>query len=104
MPNEQSNIKERSRVSLRYPSKYRVIMHNDDFTTMEFVIKVLKVVFMKESAEAEALMMAVHRKGNACVGIYSYDIAQSKCQRALQMAHDEGFPFKLTIEPDELPF
>lgn len=83
---------------------YNVIMHNDDFTTMEFVVKVLKSVFYKDEASATQLMLNVHRKGSAVVGLYTLDIAKSKCQKAMQMAREEGFPFKLTYEPDLLPF
>lgn len=104
MPNEQSNIKERTRYSVRYPDMYNVIMHNDDFTSMEFVVKVLRVVFLKELLTAQQLMLTVHKKGNAIVGTYTLDIATSKSQRAMQMARQENYPFKLTVEPVELPF
>lgn len=83
---------------------YVVIMHNDDFTTMEFVVKVLRTVFFKDEASATQLMLKVHKIGQAEVGIYSLDIAQSKCQKAMRMAREEGFPFKLTYEPEGLPF
>lgn len=84
---------------------YKVVMHNDDFTTMEFVVKVLRTVFHKQEIEAEQLMLTVHRSEKATVGLYTYDIAQSKAQKAMQMARAEGFPFKLTVEVDDpLPF
>lgn len=79
---------------------YRVIMHNDDFTTMEFVVEVLRRVFFKDEAEAETLMMTVHRSGAATVGLYTFDIASSKVQKATRMAREQGFPFKMTIEAD----
>lgn len=101
---EQSDIKIQFHTRLREPDMYMVIMHNDDFTTMEFVVEVLKTVFHKEQNEAEVLMMTVHKKGNATVGIYTYDIAMTKSQKAMQMARNAGFPFKLTVEPEELPF
>lgn len=104
MANEKTNIRDRSKVDLKKPDMYYVIMHNDDFTTMEFVVKVLKVVFFKDSPEAVQLMMTVHKQGCAKIGLYTYDIAQSKSQRAMKMAREEGYPFKLTIEPDTLPF
>lgn len=85
---------------------YKVIMHNDDFTTMQFVVMVLKTVFFKPEAEAQQLMLTVHKEGKAVVGIYTLDIAVSKCQKAMRMAREHSFPFKLTWEPeeDELPF
>ena len=101
MAKQQSNIQERRRLSLDYPCMYHVIMHNDDFTTMEFVVKILRVVFFKSQADAEALMLMVHHSDKAVVGIYSYDIAVSKVNKATQMARDEGFPLRLTYEPEE---
>ena len=100
MPKEQSNIKERSRFELKEPQLYKVIMHNDDFTTMDFVVKVLKIVFHKDETTANQMMLTVHKSGKATVGIYTLDMASSKCTRAMQMARDEGFPFKVTYEPE----
>lgn len=80
---------------------YRVIMHNDDFTTMEFVVMVLRKIFYKPEAEAEQLMLAVHQKGKAAVGLYTLDMAVSKSQKAMQMARKAGFPFRLTWEPED---
>ena len=79
----------------------QLTIYNDDFTTMEFVVKVLRVVFFKSQADAEALMLQVHHSDKAVVGIYSYDIAVSKVNKATQMARDEGFPLRLTYEPEE---
>lgn len=105
MPNESPRQREMTRRSLKKPDQYMVIMHNDDFTTMDFVVKVLKTVFRKSEADAETLMMTVHKSGSAIVGIYTYDIALSKVNIATAMARQEGFPFKMTIEPDNtLPF
>lgn len=80
---------------------YKVIMHNDDFTTMDFVVRMLKTVFFKDDATAHDLMMTVHRLGTAVIGLYTYDIAVSKTQKAMRLARAEGFPFKLTCEPDK---
>ena len=100
MPQEQSNIKERQRTDLREPRRYKVTIYNDDFTTMEFVVLVLTTIFHKTEAEAEALMLQVHRTGKSIVGIYSYDIALSKVNKATRMARSEGFPLRLTCEPE----
>lgn len=88
------------------PRKYKVIMHNDDFTTMEFVVEMLRIVFFKSTEEATTLMLKVHHEDRATVGIYSYDVAKSRVQRAMEMAKEYGFPFLLTMEPEEpdLPF
>ena len=101
MAKEQSSVKEKQRTGLKEPRRYKVTIYNDDFTTMEFVVKILKVVFFKSEAEAEALMLQVHHSDTAVVGIYSYDIAVSKVNKATQMARQEGFPLRLTCEPEE---
>ena len=106
MAKQQSDVRERTRLSHDIPRMYRVIMHNDDFTTMEFVVEVLRKVFFKPEEEANQLMLKVHKEGKAIVGLYTLDIAVSKSQKAMRMARDQGFPFKLTWEPEErdIPF
>lgn len=100
MPNEQTAIRERQRADLREPRRYKVIIYNDDFTTMEFVVHVLCTVFFKSAGEAEALMLDVHHKGSATVGVYSYDTAASKVRKATMMARKENFPLRLECKPE----
>ncbi len=100
MPQEQSSLRERQRSDLKEPKRYKVIIYNDDFTTMEFVVKILTEVFFKSKTEAETLMLAVHHSEKAVVGIYTYDIALSKVQKATRMARDAGFPLRLACEPE----
>ena len=99
MAKEQSATKERQRTDLREPRRYKVTIYNDDFTTMEFVVKILTQVFFKSEAEAEALMLKVHHSDKAVVGVYSYDVATSKVRKTTTMAREEGFPLRLTVEP-----
>lgn len=94
----QGAVKERTNIKLREPKKYNVIMHNDDFTTMEFVVQILVEIFNKSETEAESLMMTVHKGGKAVIGCYSYDIALSKVNAARMRAKNAGFPFKITVE------
>ncbi len=101
MPKQQSSTKERSRTDLDEPRQYKVIFHNDDFTTYEFVVKVLVQVFFKTQTEAARLTMEVDRKKSAVVGIYSCDVARSKTEKAIKMARGEGFPLRITCEPVE---
>lgn len=101
MAKEQSNIRERNRIDIGCPRKYTVVLHNDDFTTMDFVVKLLKVVFYKSAAEAVAIMLDVHKNGKRNVGEYSYDMALTKRDRAVAMAREEGFPLKITVQPVE---
>ena len=101
MPQEQSNVRERQKNNLKEPRRYKVIIHNDDFTTMEFVVEVLKTVFYLSNEKAEELMLQVHHANKAVVGIYTYDIAVSKTDKAINMAREQGFPLRLTVEPEE---
>ena len=94
----QGETREKTRINIREPKHYRVIMHNDDFTSMEFVVEILMVIFHKDEPEAERLMLMVHESGKAAVGAYPYDIAMTKIQAAMTRARQEGFPFRLTIE------
>lgn len=98
MPQEQSRQGVRERERLREPHRWAVIFWNDDFTTMDFVVKVLAEVFLKPAREAEMLMMKVHEEGQAVVGTYSYDIAASRVDDATKMARKAGFPLRITYE------
>ncbi len=86
------------------PEQYDVIFHNDDFTTMEFVVKALRQIFFLPEQDAFDVMLKVHQSGLATVGTYVYDIASSKAQATLRMARAEGFPLQVTIEEHSLPF
>lgn len=90
----------KDQVRIAQPRQYKVLFHNDDFTTMEFVTDVLRTVFNKPADQAVTLMMKVHREGHAVVGIYSYDVAMTKASMATTMARNEGFPLKITCEPE----
>ena len=100
MAKEQPAVRDRPHTTLREPRRYKVIIYNDDFTTMEFVVLVLTSVFFKSAEEAEALMLAVHKSGSAVVGIYSYDVAISKVRKATMMAREENFPLRLECKPE----
>ena len=100
MAKQQTSVSERRRTDIREPKRYKVYIHNDDFTTMDFVVKILMTVFFKSEAEAETLMLRVHCSDKALVGVYSYDIAVSKVRKATQMAREEGFPLRLTYQPE----
>lgn len=80
---------------------FNVIMHNDDVTTMDFVVHVLISIFRKSEEDAEETMMRVHYEGSAVVGTYSRDIAESKVEKATSLARLNGFPLKLTIKEDK---
>jgi len=82
------------------PKLWKVILHNDDFTTMEFVIHVLEVVFNRTQAEAYELMLSVHRRGMCVAGVYTYEIAETKMNTVERMARAAEFPFLCTMEPE----
>lgn len=80
------------------PGRYAVVLHNDDYTTMEFVMEVLMEVFRKTLSEAEAIMLSVHRFGKGIAGIYSLEIAETKAEQVRERARAEGFPLQVTVE------
>ncbi len=101
MAKEQSQLRVRQNTNLKEPRRYKVIIYNDDFTTMEFVVMILVQIFLKSQEEAEALMLQVHHSDKAVVGVYSYDVAVSKARKATNMAREQGYPLRLSVEPDE---
>jgi len=85
---------------LEKPKLYKVLLHNDDFTTMEFVVWVLEYVFMREEPEAIAIMLKVHNEGVGIAGIYPYDIAYMKSQKAMNLAKTREYPLLVTVEEE----
>lgn len=88
------------KVKTKFPPKYKVLLHNDDYTTMEFVIYILQSVFHKSYEESEKIMLEVHVKGIGICGIYSLEIAESKCHKVMELAKVEVQPLVCTIEPE----
>lgn len=88
-------------VKIKRPKKYKVILHNDDYTTMEFVIYVLQNVFGKSFEEAKVVMLNVHNNGTGVCGIFTYEIAESKASKVENLAKENGHPLMCTIEPEE---
>ena len=94
----QTIIKEDAKHKIKKPRMFKVLMHNDDFTTMEFVVEVLMTIFNKNLGDANKIMMDVHRLGRGVVGIYPYDVAHTKVLISSNLAKEEGFPFNITME------
>ncbi|NKQ40732.1 MAG: ATP-dependent Clp protease adaptor ClpS [Sulfurovum sp.] len=82
------------------PPKYRVLLHNDDYTTMDFVVMVLKNIFHKTLEQSEAIMLDVHKKGKGICGVYTYEIAQTKVEQVKTLAKQNKFPLLATYEED----
>lgn len=93
---DQTDIKEQ----VTEPPKYQVILHNDDFTPMDFVTLMLEKVFQYSSQQAYALMLKVHYSGSGVVGVYPYEIAEVKLVKAISMAKQQGYPLMLSLEKD----
>jgi ATP-dependent Clp protease adaptor protein ClpS len=83
---------------IREPKQYRVVLHNDDYTTMDFVVEILVAVFHKPVAEATKIMLDVHKKGKGICGVYTYDIAATKVAQVHEMAKIREFPLKCSLE------
>lgn len=93
---EDAGVRQKTR--LQEPKLYRVILHNDHYTTMDFVVKVIVTVFHKPAAEATKIMLDVHKKGRGVVGVFSYDIAATKVSQVHEMARQSEFPLRASCE------
>ena len=93
---EQTGVHARPR--LQEPRLYRVVLHNDDYTTMDFVVKVVMAVFHKPAAEATKIMLDVHRKGHGIVGVYTRDIALTRVSQVHEMARQGEYPLRASCE------
>ncbi len=83
---------------VKRPPLYKVLLHNDDYTTKEFVVQVLQYVFHKEQTEAVQIMLHVHKKGIGVAGVYSYEFAETKVALVESLAKEEEYPLKCTLE------
>ncbi|MCL2244287.1 MAG: ATP-dependent Clp protease adaptor ClpS [Treponema sp.] len=84
---------------LKEPQQFRVILLNDQFTTMEFVVEILIIIFHKNDADANRIMLDVHKKGQGVVGVYTWDIAATKVEQVHAAASANEFPLRCVIEP-----
>src|SRR5512141_934764 len=91
-------VKERVEPKKQEPTLYKVVLLNDDYTTMEFVVQVLEGVFQKSPAEAYRVMMAVHLGGKGVAGIYPWEVAETKVELVTSLAREAGFPLRAVTE------
>jgi ATP-dependent Clp protease adaptor protein ClpS len=89
-----------SEQKLERPRLWRVLLHNDDYTTQEFVVWVLESIFRKSRPEAFTIMMSVHRSGIGIAGVYTHDVAETKVKATRQLAEEHEFPLLVTMEPE----
>jgi len=97
-PELEEGIKSASDEEVTEPPMYKVLLLNDDYTTMEFVVEVLKYVFYKSLEEATRIMLNVHRNGVGVCGVYPYEIAETKVNTVDALARERGYPLKCTME------
>ncbi|MBK9201365.1 MAG: ATP-dependent Clp protease adaptor ClpS [Candidatus Obscuribacter sp.] len=82
------------------PPLFKVLLHNDDYTTMEFVVYILESIFFRPPEEAHKIMMAVHQRGVGVAGVYTYEIAEAKVEKTMRLARAKVFPLRLTIQEE----
>jgi len=82
------------------PRMYKVLLHNDDYTTMEFVVDILANVFHHPEARAVEIMLNVHHKGIGVAGIYTYEIAETKVKKVFELARQNDYPLRCSMEPE----
>ena len=100
LPQDEESVATETKKKVEKPHLYKVLLHNDDYTTMEFVVLVLKEVFNKEEQQAIRIMMAVHLQGIGVAGVYTHEIAEAKVNRVTDMARAKQFPLLCTMEED----
>jgi ATP-dependent Clp protease adaptor protein ClpS len=100
LPDNGADVLTETKIRLEKPKLFRVLLHNDDFTTMEFVIFVLEYVFKKTDAEAVSIMLKVHNEGVGIAGVFPYDVAYMKSQKAMNLAKAREYPLLCTVEEE----
>lgn len=93
-------LKTRSEKKATRPRMYRVLLHNDDYTPMDFVVAVLERFFQKTREQAVHIMLTVHHKGSGICGVFPYEIAETKVQQVLGYAQENQHPLQCTMEPE----
>jgi ATP-dependent Clp protease adaptor protein ClpS len=99
-PKRDEQVLEKTRPKTRKPPLFKVILHNDDYTTMQFVIDVLEAIFHKSPAEAHRVMMQVHTRGHGLCGVYPYEVAETKVTQVHDRAREQGFPLRASLEEE----
>jgi ATP-dependent Clp protease adaptor protein ClpS len=97
-PGTGDAVKERVQTQKKEPQLFKVLLLNDDYTTMEFVVHVLENVFQKSPAEAYQIMMHVHVNGRGIAGVYTWEVAETKAEKVVSLARESGFPLKAVTE------
>ncbi len=99
-PNRESGVVTRTRAKTKKPSLYRVLILNDDYTPMEFVVYVLEQFFNKSREEATSIMLHVHQHGVGVCGVFTYEVAETKVAQVLDLARRNEHPLQCTMEKE----
>src|SRR5262245_33093859 len=91
---------ERTKQETKKPELFKVLLLNDDYTTMDFVVEILETVFHKQPAEAFRIMMMVHTQGKGLCGLYPHEVAETKVETVVERAREQGFPLRAAMEPE----
>ena len=97
----QTGLVLEERTKTKKPPMYKVLLHNDDYTTREFVVWVLQTVFHKNEADAVAVMSHVHNNGVGVAGVFTFEVAETKVTKTMHLAKAQQFPLQLSIEPTD---
>lgn len=97
-PDNREALETRVEEKVESPPMYKVLLHNDDYTTMEFVVEILRKVFHKSPAEATRIMLLVHRKGTGVCGVFPEEVAETKVEIVHHLARKSGFPLRCSME------
>jgi len=96
----ETDVATKSAKKLEQPRLYRVLLHNDDYSTMDFVVLVLTSIFNHKSEEAVAIMLSVHKTGIGVAGIYSSEVAETKMEKTHALAKEHEHPLRCSMEPE----
>ncbi len=97
---EDGDVVTKKKIKVKKPRRHKVVFLNDDYTPMDFVVRVLETVFHRSVAESAEIMLRVHNNGAGIAGIYTKEVAETKVEQTLKWARQEGHPLALTIEPE----
>ena len=100
MTKSDQALKEKLQTKQKEPTVYKVVLLNDDYTTMDFVIEVLESIFHKQPAEAFRIMMMVHTQGKGLCGVYPHEVAETKVDTVIESARENGYPLRAAMEPE----
>jgi ATP-dependent Clp protease adaptor protein ClpS len=99
-PKTRETVRTRPRTVAKKPPMFKVLLHNDHYTTMDFVVEVLREVFQKPMLDAINIMMNVHKSGIGIAGVYAAEVAETKIDRVHKLAKEHGYPLKCSMEPE----